>query len=61
MGGPPIEKAHGGVVEAVGGPHPAALGATGVDRCPHLAGQDLAQLHTPLVKRVDAPDEALRP
>ena len=35
------------------------LSTAGVDCSADLGGQHLAQLHTPLVKAVDAPDEAL--
>lgn len=47
------------MVEAVCGGDVAVLGAAGVHLCAHLAGQHLAQLYSPLVKRIDAPNEAL--
>ncbi len=55
----PVEQLGGGVVKAVGGADLAVLGAAHVHLAAHLAGQHLAQLHSPLVERVDAPDEAL--
>ena len=48
------------MVEAIGGADSARFGSAGVDRGPDLAGQHLAQLDTPLVEGVDAPDEALQ-
>ncbi len=47
------------MVEAVGGGHVAVLGAAGVHLRTHFAGQHLTQLHSPLVERIDPPDEAL--
>ena len=48
------------MVEAVGGADLAVLGAAHVHLAAHLGRQHLAQLHAPLIKRVDAPDEALQ-
>ena len=55
----PVEQAGGGGVEGVHGGDAPRVCAAGMHRLPHLAGQHLAQLHAPLVKAVDAPDEAL--
>ena len=47
------------MVEAICRGEAPVLGTAGVDSSADLGGQHLAQLHTPLVKAVDAPDEAL--
>ena len=54
-----VHHAGGAVVEAVRGQHLAALGARRVHGGAHLGRKHLAQLHAPLVKRVDAPHKAL--
>lgn len=46
----PVEQAHGGVVETVGRADFAVLGAAHVHGRPHFTGQNLTQLHTPLVE-----------
>ena len=56
----PVQQAHRGVVEAVCGADLAVLGAARVHSCPHLASKNLAELHTPLVEGVDAPNESLQ-
>ena len=55
-----IEQLCGGVVEAIRWSKALALGAAGVDCSADLGSKHLAQLHTPLVKAVDAPDESLQ-
>ena len=60
LSSPPVEQPGGGVVEAILWLDAPVGGAAGVDRSADLGGQDLAQLHAPLVKAVDAPDEALQ-
>ena len=47
------------MVETISGGEAPVLGTAGVDSCAHFRSQNLAQLHTPLVKAVDAPDESL--
>jgi len=55
-----IHQAKGAAVEAFRRGHSrsvfTALGSEGVT---YFSGQDLAQLHAPLIEAVDAPDEAL--
>ena len=55
-----VEQLCGGVVEAIRWSKALALGAAGVDCSADLGSKHLAQLHTPLVKAVDAPDESLQ-
>ena len=59
-GGLLVEQLCGGVIEAICWSKALALGAAGVDCSADLGGKHLAQLHTPLVKAVDAPDESLQ-
>lgn len=55
-----VEEAGGGVVEAVGRLDAAVHGPRAVHAGPHLGSQHLAQLHSPLVKGVNAPHHSLR-
>jgi hypothetical protein len=55
-----VEQLCGGVIEAICWSKALVLGAAGVDCSADLGSKHLAQLHTPLVKAVDAPDEPLQ-
>lgn len=55
-----VEQLCGGVIEAICWSKALVLGASGVDCSADLGSKHLAQLHTPLVKAVDAPDEPLQ-
>ena len=60
LGCAPVEQLGGGVVEPICWGEAPVLGTASVDSCADLGGKHLAQLNTPLVKAVDAPDEALQ-
>lgn len=55
----PVQQLGGGVVEAICRGEAPVLGSASIDSCAHFSRQHFTQLHTPLVKAVQTPNEPL--